>query len=93
MYRALAALLIGSAIVCAILLALFHEMGPFPGFFLLPGVVVSVLIPGSEFNIKSGIEWWGTPSGLVAFGINILFYTGLVYLILSFADWPRGVRK
>ena len=40
MYRALAALLIGGAIVCAILLALFHELGPFPFFFSLPGVVV-----------------------------------------------------
>jgi hypothetical protein len=24
---------------------------------------------------------------------NILFYAGLVYLILSFADWPRRIRK
>ena len=93
MYRALAALLISGAIVSAILLALFHEMGPFPFFFLLPGVVVSALIPGLGFNIKSGIDWWGTPSGLMASGVNILFYAGVAYLILSFSNWPRRVRK
>jgi hypothetical protein len=93
MYRALAALLIGGTIVCAILLALYHEMAPFPFFFLLPGVVVSALIPGLGFNIKGGMDWWGTPSGLMACGVNILFYAGLVYLFLSFADCPRKVRK
>ena len=93
MYRALAALLIGCTIVCAILLALFHEMGILPGLFLLPGVVVSAVIPGLGFDIKSGIEWWGTPSGLMACGVNILFYAALVYLILSFADWPRRIQN
>jgi uncharacterized membrane protein AbrB (regulator of aidB expression) len=93
MYRALAALFIGGTIVCATLLTLFHEMSPFPFFFLLPGVVVSALIPGLGFNVKSGVELWGTPPGLMASGVNILFYAGLVYLFLSFAKWPRRVRK
>jgi hypothetical protein len=93
MYRALSALLIGGTIVCAILLALFHEMGPFPFLVLLPGVVVSALIPGLGFNIKSGAEWWTTPSGLMACGVNILFYASLVYLLLHFANWPRRYRK
>ena len=61
--------------------------------FLLPGVVVSALIPGFGFNIKSGIEWWSTPSGLMACAVDILFYAGLIYLILSLADWPRRVGK
>ena len=93
MYRALGALLIGGTIVCAILLALFREMGPLPGFFLLPGIVASALIPGLGIDIKSDFDWRGTPSGLMACGVNVLFYAGLVYLILSFLDWPRRVRK
>ena len=62
-------------------------------FFLLPEVGVSALIPGFGFNIKSGMDWWSTPSGLMACGVNMLFYAVLVYLNLSFADWPRRVRK
>ena len=75
------------------MLALFHEMGPFPFLFLLPGVFASALIPGFGFNIKSGMDWWSTPSGSMACGVNILFYAGLVYLVFSFADWPRRVKK
>jgi hypothetical protein len=74
MYRALAALNIGGLFVSVVALLLLHEAGPFPFLLLLPAVVVSALIPGSGFNIKSDLDWSNTPSALIAYGVKAGFH-------------------
>ena len=79
MRLAVAALGIGGAIVGAIeLLGRNQVADPVPFFLLLPGVLVGALMPDST---------WYSISKLILYGVNVVFYSGLAYLILRM--WSR----
>ena len=88
-YRALAALIIGGAFVFALAQLLLRLlMFPIPILLLFPGLVVGALLPGSGFNPEGTMDWWSTPYGFISYGVNVVFYSGLAFLLL-----PRLIRR
>ena len=84
MKLAVVALGIGGAIVGAIeLLGRNQVADPVPFFLLLPGVLVGALALYSGFNTEGDMHHWGFRLGtLILYGFNVVFYSGLAYLIL-----------
>lgn len=90
LYRALAALTIGGAFVFAVAQLLLKHLltFPIPFLLLLPGVAIGALLPGSGFNPEGTMDWWSTPYGFISYGVDVVFYSGLAFLLL-----PRLIRR
>jgi hypothetical protein len=92
--RALAALIVGSVFVVAVLALGRHNLAtPIPFWVLLPGILAGALVPGSGFNPEGDTHPWSPVSTFVVFAVNAGIYTGLAYLALSLFGWPRKISK
>jgi hypothetical protein len=83
MRRAVAALIIGGVLVCALFFLGHHAIGtPIPFLFLAPGIMAGACVPGSGFNPEGDVHPWSVASVIVAYGTNVLIYSALAYLCL-----------
>ena len=94
MKRALAALIVGSVFVVAVLALGRHNLAtPIPFWVLLPGILAGALVPTSGFNPEGDTHPWSLASKFVVFAVNAGIYSGLAYLALSLLGWPRKISK
>ena len=72
-----------------------HTIGPL--LTLLPGIFVGKLLPdsgGGSMGLDIGDDRpWGTFPTVVAYGANILFYSGVAYWLLTRFRFPRPVKS
>ncbi len=82
-------MIIGAAfVVAAAQLLLKQLVFPIPILLLYPGVMIAALLPGSGFDPEGTMDWWRTLYGFIAYGVNVVLYGGVAYLLL-----PRLIRR